>query len=104
MRKLRPNERCEYCGLEATTLDHVVPKSKGGSNHRSNLVPCCHPCNQGKADMSLEAWIAAGKPRANVPNSKPQQQPQHRHVRSLGEALSMPDWQWRRNRKGFPDP
>lgn len=101
MRKLRADEKCVYCGIEATTLDHIVPKSKGGSNRNYNLVPCCRPCNQGKGNMALDEWLEAGKPRAGVPNSHAAP---HGRVRSLGEALSLGDLAWRRNRKGFPDP
>ena len=32
------------------TLDHYIPKSKGGSNDISNLYPCCFDCNIKKAD------------------------------------------------------
>lgn len=44
--------RCVYCGRGDTAfeLDHVVPKSRGGSNRVSNLVLSCHECNQAKGD------------------------------------------------------
>lgn len=52
--------RCWYCGVGFShlkrTLDHVVPRSKGGPNDPSNLVFACQPCNTEKASMSLEAY------------------------------------------------
>lgn len=43
---------CAYCGQPADTIDHVIPVSAGGTNHRENLVPCCRSCNQRKADRA----------------------------------------------------
>jgi HNH endonuclease len=48
----RDNYVCRYCGGRATTADHVVPKSKGGSDAMSNLVAACRSCNSGKRDRS----------------------------------------------------
>jgi 5-methylcytosine-specific restriction endonuclease McrA/uncharacterized protein (DUF1778 family) len=48
----RDNYVCRYCGGRATTADHVVPKSKGGSDALSNLVAACRSCNSGKRDRS----------------------------------------------------
>lgn len=49
---------CRYCGLklsrEDATLDHVMPRSRYGGNGVKNLVTCCGPCNQVKADMTPE--------------------------------------------------
>ena len=46
---------CAYCRCNrATTLDHLKPKSKGGSSLRSNLVPACHSCNHSKGS---EHWL-----------------------------------------------
>ena len=39
--------------FELMTIDHIVPKSKGGSNDLSNLQPMCHTCNTKKADRTL---------------------------------------------------
>ena len=55
---LRDRHTCQYCAVKfhpsLLTLDHVVPKSKGGPNTWANLVACCHPCNRRKADKTLE--------------------------------------------------
>lgn len=48
---------CVFCGAEATTRDHLVPKSRGGTDHLSNLRPCCRPCNALKADMTPAEWL-----------------------------------------------
>jgi len=52
---------CYYCGcddseLNPLTLDHVVPRSKGGSNKMSNKVPSCRSCNSSKGNKSLEEF------------------------------------------------
>ena len=45
----KQRRRCAYCGKRAaSTRDHVFPKSRGGSNHESNLVWACRPCNSRK--------------------------------------------------------
>lgn len=50
----RDNYSCIYCGSKKDlTIDHVIPKSKGGQNTWSNLVACCSPCNLRKGDKSL---------------------------------------------------
>jgi 5-methylcytosine-specific restriction endonuclease McrA len=43
---------CQYCGSERATLtvDHVIPRSKGGSSAWDNIVTCCAPCNRRKGD------------------------------------------------------
>lgn len=55
---LRDRNICQYCEqyfhASVLTLDHIVPRSKGGKDTWSNLVTCCQPCNRKKADMSLE--------------------------------------------------
>src|SRR6266568_199289 len=53
-------QRCAYCSATGLSLeiDHVQPRSKGGSDRVSNLVIACHPCNQAKGDQPLEAFLA----------------------------------------------
>ena len=41
---------CYFCGGEANTIDHLVPRAKGGTNTRSNLVSACGLCNMIKSD------------------------------------------------------
>lgn len=54
--KLRDEFTCQFCGHKhghkSLTIDHVVPKSKGGEFSWSNLVAACKPCNQAKKDHS----------------------------------------------------
>jgi len=42
--------KCAYCGKKDThmTLDHIIPKSRGGKSEYSNVVPCCLRCNNVK--------------------------------------------------------
>ena len=46
----RDGGTCRYCGGPATTADHVIPKSRGGSDDPSNLVAACRSCNSAKRD------------------------------------------------------
>ena len=49
----RDGGRCVYCGATATSLDHVVPKSRGGSHTWDNVVSACGRCNHAKADRAV---------------------------------------------------
>ncbi|KQQ94176.1 HNH endonuclease [Leifsonia sp. YIM 134122] len=48
----RDNHRCGYCGKSAATIDHVLPRSRGGRDSWENLVACCVRCNNVKADRT----------------------------------------------------
>ena len=49
---------CAYCRCErATTLDHLKPKSRGGSSLRSNLIPACQSCNHSKGSLNWLEWF-----------------------------------------------
>ena len=42
---------CQYCGARTSlTVDHVIPRSKGGGSGWDNIVASCAPCNRRKAD------------------------------------------------------
>jgi 5-methylcytosine-specific restriction endonuclease McrA len=42
---------CQYCGSRGNlTVDHVIPKSKGGTSNWENIVASCAPCNRRKGD------------------------------------------------------
>ncbi|HWU46093.1 MAG TPA: HNH endonuclease [Humibacter sp.] len=48
----RDAHRCGYCGATATTIDHVMPRSRGGADSWENLVACCLRCNNVKGDRT----------------------------------------------------
>jgi 5-methylcytosine-specific restriction endonuclease McrA len=45
---IRDEYRCQYCGRQAENLDHVVPKTQGGTHTWENVVACCRVCNTRK--------------------------------------------------------
>jgi len=53
---LLDSELCYYCGNDATTFDHVLPRSKGGPDAEDNLVPVCRICNGDKRAATPEEW------------------------------------------------
>ncbi len=52
---------CAYCGAKGVPLEieHIIPKSKGGSNGVSNLTLACHDCNKKKGNMPVEQFLAS---------------------------------------------
>jgi len=54
---LRDRNSCQYCNVVLTagelTLDHVIPRSRGGLSTWENLVACCHNCNRRKGNQML---------------------------------------------------
>lgn len=60
-RLLTANPRCIYCGQElrpaTATLDHAIPRTKGGLDSPWNLWLSCSKCNTCKGDRSLLQWL-----------------------------------------------
>lgn len=55
----REGFKCIYCGSnKKLTLDHIIPRSKGGGNTWTNLVAACHDCNVLKGDKKLENFLS----------------------------------------------
>ena len=50
----RDDHSCQYCGGRSSdlTLDHIVPRSRGGATSWSNVVACCRLCNARKRDRT----------------------------------------------------
>ncbi len=67
----RDGWRCVYCGTTGgrLTLDHVVPRSRGGDSVWENVVTSCAPCNLQKGNRLLEesGLKLRRKPRAPAP-------------------------------------
>jgi 5-methylcytosine-specific restriction endonuclease McrA len=79
----RDEYRCQYCGARADSIDHVVPRSRGGPHAWENLAAACRPCNMAKRDRTPDeagmrllrpcraprgsAWVTFGAP--SVPDA-----------------------------------
>ncbi len=81
---------CAYCGCgEAETVDHIIPRAKGGTNRRENRVPACGPCNAAKGSRILRGVYMrvdeseAGPVHVNWARAR-------QHVRDLRAQL----WGW----------
>ena len=53
------SRKCAYCSIENVPfeMEHIVAKSKGGSNRVSNLCLSCHSCNQAKGNKPVEEFL-----------------------------------------------
>jgi 5-methylcytosine-specific restriction endonuclease McrA len=49
---VRDGRRCGYCRGAASTIDHVLPRSRGGGNEWANTVAACGRCNNRKGDRT----------------------------------------------------
>ena len=89
----RDGGRCVYCRAAATSLDHVVPRSRGGTHTWDNVVAACGGCNGRKGDRLVAdlGWVLVPAPRA----------PSGAAWRVLGSRTPRPEWaQW----LGLADP
>ena len=61
------NRQCVYCGAVDTRLEveHLIPRSKGGSNRVSNLAISCHKCNQKKGAKDIKDFLSKKKELLN---------------------------------------
>ena len=64
---MRDRYTCQFCGrvfpAGELTLDHVIPRSRGGHTDWDNLVACCHSCNNRKGDrLPEEAGLKLMRP------------------------------------------
>ena len=62
----RDGHKCQYCGsTKSLTIDHIIPRSRGGEDTWENLVVACMPCNTRKSDKLLEetGMTLATKPK-----------------------------------------
>lgn len=78
----RDGGRCQYCNAKAENIDHVRPRSRGGTHTWDNVVAACKPCNTKKRDRLLSetsmrprsvprppgrtAWVTTSVP--NIPS------------------------------------
>ena len=66
----RDHHSCQYCGClsKHLTLDHVIPRSKGGTHTWDNVVTACERCNSRKSDQLLHEtrMVLRTKPKAPI--------------------------------------
>jgi len=64
----RDGGKCVYCSAPAASIDHVMPRSRGGEHAWENVVSACHKCNHQKADRTLKeiGWKLRTIPREPV--------------------------------------
>lgn len=60
----RDNWTCGWCGLPGDTVDHIVPRSRGGRHEWDNVVTSCLPCNNDKGDAPPDMGALRVRPVA----------------------------------------
>lgn len=80
----RDGGRCVYCGAVANSVDHVIPRSRGGEHVWENVVAACRRCNHVKSDRHIHelGWGVRVAPR----------QPSGPAWRILGTGRNDPRW------------
>ena len=84
----RDNHTCQYCGsTKHLTLDHVIPRSKGGTHTWDNVVTACEKCNSCKGDRLLHEtpMVLKTKPKA----------PMHPALAKLSEGIAFAEQFWK---------
>ena len=81
---LRDRNTCQYCGEVLPpgdlTLDHVIPRSRGGNSTWENLVACCHGCNRHKGNRLLQRDRRHGSAARAAAVLAAHQPPDHAHA------------------------
>jgi 5-methylcytosine-specific restriction endonuclease McrA len=63
----RDSARCQYCAAPAESIDHVLPRSRGGEHVWENVVAACRPCNTRKRDRLLSETSMSLRRRPGAP-------------------------------------
>lgn len=80
----RDHNTCQYCGSKSKlTIDHVIPKSKGGKDTWENLVVACSKCNTRKGDKLIE--------HVNMSLIRQPKSPHNKILLSMND-LNVPEW------------
>jgi len=84
----RDGHRCQYCGQSRTamTVDHVIPKNRGGEDVWENLVCACVRCNNRKGDRTPEEANLILRRQPKRPN----------HITFIQRFIGLGDQRWKR--------
>lgn len=81
----RDGHRCQYCGAtDRLTIDHVLPRSRGGPDAWENLVAACVPCNHRKGNKTPD--------EAGMPLARPPFRPSHVMYMRDFVGMGQDDW------------
>ena len=93
---------CQYCGSRSNlTVDHVIPRSKGGPSSWENIVASCAPCNRRKGDHLPER--ANMHPRRQPDGAEPARVHPRRQPDDPGGVATMAARDGRRGRRGLSE-
>ena len=100
--------QCAYCGKTDTPLEveHIHPKSKGGSNRVSNLTLACNRCNQSKGNRDVEDFLKRRKGGSTILGRvlKQARQPLREHILVLKTKRNRHTEDAKSNMDARPDP
>jgi HNH endonuclease len=87
------NRKCFYCGKTVSKfeVEHMLPKSRGGSNRIDNLTLSCHDCNQKKDTMTAEEFIKQTLP-AKKATAKLKQLPNEKRLFEYMAHMNATRW------------
>ena len=87
------NRKCFYCGKSVSKfeVEHMLPKSRGGSNRIDNLTLSCHDCNQKKDTLTAEEFIRQTLP-AKKAATKLKQLPNEKHLFKYMTQMNATRW------------
>lgn len=79
---------CQYCGIKSSelTVDHIIPKSRGGQDSWENMVAACRECNNKKGNHSPEEASLRLLSKPEKPN----------HILFIQQSTGMVEENWRR--------
>lgn len=92
----RDHYTCQYCGIQPgsseLTIDHVLPRSQGGTSIWENCVLACVTCNKRKADRTPEQAVMKLRKKPVRPAWKPIYVEPNIHIASWSKFLSEAYW------------
>ncbi len=74
----RNNHKCVYCGNQGEEIEHIVPRSKGGTNSVFNLALSCRKCNNIKSNLTLKEF--GKKVGKDFTHLEPKKTPKHASI------------------------